>query len=155
MDASERKYDLESFLTVILEEVVKADLTMHDRQLDAWKQFSEYKPRGELINDDIDEGWAQQRYLTLDEVKFKFYVRLVPQNFFKRIKQGLKYIFGKYNPQAFQPSEFIITESENPDSIEVTITVKQEEKGKMKISYQPVDAETKKIFMTSPFLQKN
>jgi len=155
MDASERKYDLESFLTVILEEVVKADMTMQDRQLDAWKQFSEYKPRGELINDDIDEGWAQQRYLTLNEVKFKFYVRLVPQNFVIRMKQGLKYIFGKYHPQAFQPSEFVITESENPDSIEVTITVKQEEKGKMKISYQPVDAETKKIFMTSPFLQKN
>jgi hypothetical protein len=155
MDASEKKYDLESFLTVILEEVIKADMTMQDRQLDAWKQFSEFKPRGEFINDDIDEGWAQQRYLTLDEVKFKFYVRLVPQNFFKRMKQGLKYIIGKYNPQAFQPSEFIITESENPDSIEVSITVKQEEKGKMKISYQPVDAETKKIFMTSPFLQMN
>ncbi len=154
MAVLEKKYDFDSFLSVIVEEVIKADITMHDRQLDAWKHFADFKPRGELINDDIDVGWAQQRYLTIDEVKFKFNVRLVPDDFFTRMKQGLRYIFGKYNPQAFYSSQFEITEAENPDSIQVSITVKQEEKGKMKITYKPVDAETKKIFMNSPFLQK-
>jgi len=154
MDALEKKYDFDSFLAVLLEEVIKVDMTMQDRQLDAWEQFARFKPRGDLINDDIDDGWAQQRYLTIDKVKFKFNVRLVPQNFLKRVNQGLRYIFGKYNPHAFQTSEFVISESENPDSIEVTVTVKQEEKGKMKVTYEPVGELTKKIFMTSPFLQK-
>jgi hypothetical protein len=78
----------------------------------------------------------------------------VPDGFFKRMKQGLRYIFGKYNPQAFYKSNFEITKTSNPDSIEVTITIKQEEKGKMKIFYEPDSELTKKIFMNSPFLQK-
>jgi hypothetical protein len=154
MIVSEKNYDFESFLSVILEEVIKTDITMQDRQLDAWKYFADYKPRGEYINDDIDKGWEQQRYLTINEVKFKFNVRLVPDGFFKRLKQGLRYILGKYNPQAFYKSDFEITKTSNPDSIEVTITIKQEEKGKMKITYEPDGELTKKIFMNSPFLQK-
>jgi len=154
MTVSEKNYDFESFLSVILEEIVKADLTMQDRQLDAWKHFSDFKPRGELINNDIEVGWAQQRYLTINEVKFKFNVRLVPGGFFKRMKQGLQYIFGKYNPQAFYYGVFEITKASSPDSVEVSITIKQEEKGKMKITYEPVGELTKKIFMNSPFLLK-
>lgn len=155
MAGTEKKYDFDSFLSVILEEVVKADLTMQDRQLDAWKHFADNKPRGGLINDDIDNGWARQRYLTLDEVKFKFNASLVPAGFFKRMKQGLRYIFGKYNPQAFyQTGEMNFTKSGDPDSFEVTITVKQQEKEKIKISYEPADELTKKVFITSPFLQK-
>jgi hypothetical protein len=154
MDTSEKKYDFESFLSVLLDEVIKSDMTMQDRQMEAWKQFAELRPRGELINDDIDVGWAQQRYLTFEEVRFKFNVRLVPQNFFRRMRQGIRYIFGKYNPQAFYSPGFVISEAENPDSIEVTVIIKQEEKGKIKISYEPVDAHTKKFFMNSPFLQK-
>ena len=147
-------YKFDSFLTFLLEEVVKADMAMQDRQLDAWKHFADSRPKGDLVNDDIDKGWAQQRYLALNEVTFKFHVSLEPQNFFLRLKQGLHYIFGKYNPQAFKPVGYRISDSDAPDSVEVSITVKQEETGKMKISYEPVDDETKKIFMTSPFLQK-
>ncbi len=155
MAASKKKYDLDSFLSVILGEVVKADLTMQDRQLEAWKHFADNKPRGGLINDDIDDGWARQRYLTLDEVKFKFNARLVPDGIFKRMKQGLRYIFGKYNPQAFyQTGEMNFAKSGDTDSFEVTITVKQQEKGMIKITYEPADELTKKVFMTSPFLQK-
>ena len=155
MAGTEKKYDLDSFLSVILGEVVKADITMQDRQLDAWKHFADNKPRGGAINDDIDEGWAQQRYLTLDEVKFKFNARLVPDSFLKRMKQGLRYIFGKYNPQAFyQTGEINFAKSGDTDSFEVTITVKQQEGGKIKITYEPADELTKKVFITSPFLQK-
>lgn len=146
-------YKFDSFLTFLLEEVVKADMAMQDRQLDAWKHFSDNRPRGELVNDDIDKGWAQQRYLALNEVKFKFQVRLEPQNFYLRLKQGLLYIFGKYNPQAFKPVGYQLSGSDGSDSVEVTITVKQEVPGKLKITYEPIDDETRKFFMTSPFLQ--
>jgi hypothetical protein len=155
MDQPGKGHNLESFLTILLEEVVKADMTMQERQLEAWKHFSDFKPRGDHINDDIDAGWAQQRYLALDEVKFRFHVTLVRKGFFRRFRQGMRYIFGKHNPHAFEPSSYLITESENPDAIEVTVTVKQEEKGRMKVSYEPVDADTKKIFLNSPFLQKS
>lgn len=145
---------MESFLSILMEEVIKADMTMKKRQVEAWKDFSTSRPGGEHINDDIDEGWADERYLSLSEIKFRFHVKLAHRNFFKRLQQGIGYIFGKYDPQAFQTSSYIITESENPDAIEVTVTVKQEEPGQMKISYEPVDADTRKIFLTSPFLQK-
>lgn len=153
MAASQKEYDLDSFLTVLLEEVVKADMTMHTQQMEAWQHFSSSKPEGEHINSDIDKGWAQSRYLSINEVKFRFFVKLKPRGFMKRFRQGMRYIFGKYEPQAFQPSHYIITESENPESMEVTVTVKQEEKGRMKVSYEPVDARTRSIFLTSPFLQ--
>jgi hypothetical protein len=146
-------FNLDSFLTFLLEEVVKADMTMQDRQLEAWKHFSKYKPRNSRINSDIDEGWAAVRYLSLNEVKFRFRARQVPRSFWKRLWQGLKYIFGKYDPQAFHNIDYELTESLNPDTIEITVTVKQEENGQMKLSYDPVDARTRNIFLASPFLQ--
>jgi len=154
MATSQKEYDLDSFLTRLLEEVIKADMTMQTQQMEAWQHFSNSKPEGEHINSDIDEGWAPSRYLSINEVKFRFFVKLKPRGFMKRLRQGVRYIFGKYDPQAFQPSHYIITESENPESMEVTVTVKQEEKGRVKVSYEPVDARTRKIFLTSPFLQK-
>ena len=153
MAASRENLNLDSFLAFLLEEVVKADMTLQDRQIDAWKHFSRFKPKGKHINDDIDQGWAQSRHLSLNEVKFRFYARQVPRSFWKRLWQGLKYIFGKYDPQAFHNIDYELTESLNPDTIEITVTVKQEENGKMKISYEPVDARTRNIFLASPFLQ--
>lgn len=155
MNNSQKEYNLDSFLTVLLEEVVKADITMHAQQLQAWQHFSKSKPHGEQVNSEIDDGWATSRYLSVNEVKFKFFVALKPRNFFKRLLQGIRYIIGRYDPQAFQSSNYIITEKENPESMEITVTVKQEEKGRIKLSYEPADARTKSIFMTSPFLQKN
>lgn len=153
MDASAKNYKLESFLTVLLEEVVKADMSMHDRQLEAWKHFSDHKPRGTKINANIDEGWAEQRYLSLNEVKFKFHARVVPESFRKRLMQAFRYVIRKYEPQAYLPRNIQLTDDEKPDSIEVTVIVKQEERGKLKLSYEPDNELTRSIFMTSPFLQ--
>ena len=115
MAGTEKKYDLDSFLSVILGEVVKADITMQNRQLDAWKHFADNKPRGGAINDDIDDGWAQQRYLTLDEVKFKFNARLVPDSFLERMKQGLRYILANIIRKPFiKPAKSILPNQETP-----------------------------------------
>ena len=129
----------------ILEEVIKADMSMHHAQIDAWKKFGEYRPQGDLINDDIHIGFAEKRYLCLNEVRLSFHIKNHPTNFFNRIKLAFNVLRGKNGLIFNTPTIFDITSPDEKESLHFEILVKRFENGTVKAEYKPVDNTTGEI----------
>ena len=81
--AEDQKY-VKGLASGIIEELVKADLTMHEMQIKQWARIVRYRPEGENIPRDVMRGFGQNQYLSLKEVELKMHVkpRTVP-GFFK------------------------------------------------------------------------
>ena len=130
----------------LVREVIQADMSMHEAQIEAWKWISEHRPRGEHIPKDIMEGLPRKRYLAMNEVNFKFKVKPVhSKTFFQRLKLGFRIIFGltEFNPEEQYSFEFADDSDKSGQSFELSI--KRLENGKVDASYKPADKSTENI----------
>lgn len=133
----------------ILEEVIKADMSMHEVQIDAWKKFGEFRPQGELINKDIHLGFAEKNYLCLNEVRLSFCIKSIPMTFFHRIKLAFYVLKGKNRLSLYNPVVFDLCSKSDIDAISMEILVKRFENGTIQANYKPVDLVTSELFLKS------
>lgn len=129
----------------ILEEVIKADMSMHQAQIDAWKKFGEYRPQGNLINDDIHIGFAEKRYLCLNEVKLSFYIKKHPKNILNRIKLAFNVLRGKNGLILSSPTIFDLSSPDDKEALHFEVLIKRFENGAVKAEYKPIDNTTREI----------
>lgn len=143
--------NLERLFGMLLAEVIRADISMHDAQVDAWRAFSELKTRTTPLNPDLFTDWAGDRYLFVKELTMKFNIRPMPVTFWQRLKQAFRYVRGKDPVFASTPLE--LSPPGTDGSFEVTITVTRREDGVVDFSYTPANATLKDIFAADPFLK--
>lgn len=136
--------NLKGLASNILVEVIKADMSMHDAQIEAWKHFGEYRPRGEMINKDIHIGFAQKRYLCLNEVKLTFHIRSLPPKFIERVRYAFEILYGRRSLALYKPALYDIC-SASEDSMKMEILVKRFENGTIKAEYKPSDKATEEL----------
>ncbi len=129
----------------ILEEVIKADMTMHDLQTDAWKKFAEFRPRGKYINPDIHIGFPENRYLCLNEVKLDFHIKSIPLTFSNRVKMAIRFLRGESSLALYEPAVYDLCPASDEDAMSFSIVVKRFEDGTVKAEYKPADDETAAI----------
>jgi len=129
----------------ILQEVIKADMSMHQAQVDAWKKFGEYRPQGNLINPDIHIGFAEKRYLSLNEVKLSFRIKPHPKSLLQRIKLAFRVLRGKNGLALHSPTIFDIASQDEEGSFQFEINVKRFENGSVKAEYKPTDTVTQNL----------
>src|SRR5512134_1346933 len=89
----EGSHQLKGIAADILREVIKADMSMHSAQIEAWNWFASHHPKGEYINEDIHDGFARNLYLGLSELKLQWHVKPVRLNFWKRLILAFRIIF--------------------------------------------------------------
>lgn len=126
----------------VLDEVIKADMSMHQAQIETWKHFGEYRPTGNMINPDIHIGFAEERYLCLNEVKLTFHIRQIPPSVYNRVRAYLKNRFGYTSLPVKGPVMFDFCSPTDTHSIAMNIVVKRFENGTVSADYGPADDKT-------------
>lgn len=130
----------------LIEEIIKADMSMQASQIDAWKWMSEHRPSGEHIPRDILRGFPESRYLSMNQVNCDFHLKPLPlQSFSQRLKLGMKLIFGRSTSRAAGPHLFDFCGASDKQAQHFHITVKRLENGKIKADYSDADARTTEI----------
>ena len=142
--------DMEGILTLLLAEVVRADINFHSMQLEGWSTFSTLTPLNTKENPKLASGWADNRFLFVNGLTIKFKVRPVPQNFFNRLRRSLRYLFAKDQRLALLPIE--ICPSDSKVGFEITLSVSRSEDGTVNYSYNPATVDLKRVFSSDPFL---
>jgi len=132
----------------LIEEVIKADMSMHSSQVEAWTWMARQSPRGEHIPEDLFKGFPASRYLSLNEVKCDFHLKVLPvKSWRQRFKLGMKLIFGSSTARSRGPYLFDFCSPDTEGAQSFQITVKRLENGKIKADYTPVDQLTKDMMM--------
>jgi hypothetical protein len=130
----------------LIEEIIKADMTMHASQVEAWAWMSKHRPNGDLIPEDIFKGFPESRYLSLNEVNCQFHIKPLPvQSFRTRFKLGMKLILGRSTSRSTGPHLFDFCGSSDENAQHFNITVKRLENGKIEADYFPADTRTSEI----------
>jgi hypothetical protein len=146
MDINESNILAGQFLKVltsqILDEVIKADMSMHHEQIKLWKDFGENRPFGNSINPDIHIGFAEERYLCLNEVRLTFHIRRIPASVYYNVRNFVKKRFGFTNLPVRAPVMFDICSPNSRRAMAMNIIVKRFENGTVSADYGPVDDKT-------------
>jgi hypothetical protein len=129
----------------ILEEVIKADMSMHYAQIEGWKKFGELRPSGDLINPDIHIGFAEERYLCLNEVKLDFYIRPVSRSILTRLGTTIISVFRWGGPNGQRQHTFDFCSASDENAMAMTIRVKRFENGTVSAEYRPADEVTEDL----------
>lgn len=130
----------------LVEEIIKADMTMHASQVEAWAWMSKHRPNGDQIPEDIFKGFPENRYLSMNEVTCDFHIKPLPiKSFGQRLKLGMKLIFGRSISSNRGPHLFDFCDSGDHNAQHFNLSVKRLENGKIKADYSPVDARTAEI----------
>jgi hypothetical protein len=130
----------------LIEEVIKADMSMHVRQTEAWAWMAAQRPRGAHIPPDIFKGFPESRYLSLNEVTFKMHLKPVPvHSFWQRLKAGMNLIMGRSTLRTGQGYLFDFCSSGEESAQAMQITIKRLKDGKIKADYGPADIQTSEI----------
>lgn len=133
----------------LLEEVIKADMSMHEAQIEAWRKFGEYRPKGDYVNPDIHLGFAEKQYLCLNELRFSFHIECMPLNFINRIKLLFRILTGKSSLALHEPAVFDFCSPRNRKAMPMEIVVKRFENGNVRAEYKPVDNVTGELLETN------
>lgn len=130
----------------ILKEVIRADMSMHAAQIEAWESFAQHRPKGEFINNDIHDGFARNMFLGLSELKLQLYVRPVRLNLWSRLKLAFRVLFsGAVTTTARRPVVHEISSQQEKGAMLVEITVVRHRNGTVKAEYKPVDSFTEDL----------
>jgi hypothetical protein len=129
----------------ILDEVIKADMSMHYVQIEGWKKFGELRPFGDLINEDIHIGFAEERYLCLNEVKLDFHIRPVSTSILTRLGTTLINVFKSGDSNGRRQHTFDFCSASDEDAMAMTIVVKRFENGTVSAEYKPADEITEEL----------
>jgi hypothetical protein len=149
MEFNEIKTQAEVFLkgitAHILDEVIKADMSMHDVQIEMWKHFGENRPSGKMINPDIHIGFAEERYLCLNEIRFTFHIRQISESVYYRIFNQLKSRFRLTNVPVSAPVMFDFCSPTDHHAMTMNIVVKRFENGTVSADYGAADEKTEEL----------
>lgn len=138
--------EIKGLVKGIIEEIIKADISMHAGQLEAWSWMSRHSPKGEHIPEDIFKGFPENRYLSLNEVKCNFHVKaLSNQSFRQRFRLGIKLILGKSTARSKGPHIFDFCSSTDTNAQSLNITVRRLENGNIQADYSLADKITSDI----------
>ena len=130
----------------LIEEVIKADMTMQANQVEAWTWMAKHIPRGKHIPKDIFKGFPESRYLAMNEVTLHMYLKPVRmKSYWKRAKEGIKLIFGGSRYRVSEPYVFDFCDAQDKNAQSIQIIVKRLEDGNIKADYRPSDANTSKM----------
>lgn len=137
MEFAKRRRDTppapKGFAATFLQEVVRADMSMHDMQVAAWRHFLNSDPAGMATG--ATEGMAEQRYLLLDHVKLSFYVKPLPVlPFWQRLKLSWNVLRGKKVIDGIGPQWYEICEADDPDRIAVVVEVRRGADGNLDVT---------------------
>jgi hypothetical protein len=130
----------------LVEEVIRADMSMHASQIEAWTWIAKHRPRGEKIPRNIMEGLAKSRYLAMNEVNFELKLRPRPvKNYWQRALFGIRLIsgFSKFDPNQEYIHEYANNQDQRAQAFQIKI--KRFENGNIQASYDPTDDATKDI----------
>jgi hypothetical protein len=133
----------------ILKEVIKADMSMHAAQIEAWQWFANNRPKGEFINDDLHEGFARNMYLALSELKLQLNIKPVRLSIWKRIALAFKVLFRGTLTAGPAPVVFEICSNNEVGAMRFEITVTRNKNGTVKAAYRPADDLTAELLKTS------
>jgi hypothetical protein len=141
--------EIKGLVKGLVEEVIRADMSMHASQVEAWTWMAAHCPKGEHIPRDIFKGIPQSRYLSMNEVVLKMFLKPVPmQTYWQRIKlwqwfkQRTGFFSDKSRVRARRPFIFEFCSAGENGAQSITITIKRLENGKIKADYSPADALT-------------
>lgn len=126
----------------IIEELIKADLTMHEMQIEEWARIARHRPSGPDIPPDIMKGFGENRYLSLNEVELTLHVKPRPQGFWKRLKLALKLIVGKELTNNSGQHIYDLCQPADEDQSPMKLLIKRLDDGMIKATYQPADITT-------------
>lgn len=129
----------------ILKEVIKADLSMHMAQIEAWQWFAKHLPKGELINDDLIDGMPRNMYLAVNDLTLTFHIKPETLSFLKRVVFAFKILFKLRSTLIGYPNAYVISSSSDSLAMKVNINVKRFKNGTVKASYGPVDEQTAEL----------
>ena len=139
MEFAKRRRDTppapKGFAATFLQEVVRADMTMHDMQLAAWRHFLRSDPAGWAAG--AIEGMSDQRYLFLDHVSLSFYIKPLPGlPFWQRVKLSWNVLRGRKVIDGIGPQWYEMCEADDPDRIAVIVEVRRGSDGNLKVTTQ-------------------
>lgn len=128
---------IDGFASAILEDVIKAELSMHHAQIKGWAwMYKHFAPKSDQIPDSIMSGSMGNRYLGIANVEMDLY--LIPvesKSYWQRFKLGVGLLFGK-RPHFF--ANGTVFEYGNAGDLrgqKLTIQVKRDSTGAFKMHY--------------------
>ena len=140
------KYSIKGLAKGIIEELIKADMTMHEQQIEAWTWMNKNRPTGDDIPHDIMKGLSANRYLSINKVSFQFHVKPVSvKTFWDRWRLAYRLLNDKNYYSALQPFVFDMCGANEKEAHSLTLHVQRLENGKIKASYEPEDQKTAEI----------
>ncbi|MBT1711658.1 hypothetical protein KK062_25670 [Fulvivirgaceae bacterium PWU5] len=123
------------FAATFLQEVVRADMSMHDMQLAAWRHFLGSDPGGRAAG--ATEGMAEQRYLFLEHVSLSFYIKPLPGlPFWQRVKLSWNVLRGRKVIDGVGPQWYEVCAADDPERIAVVVEVRRSVDGKLEVTTQ-------------------
>ena len=141
---------LDSFLNSFTEEFVKADLSMHHQQKEAWREYIVHIEDKQLLETGVLNGIAENRFLGLKEINLTMYVKPVPYSFFQRIKLAFGILFNKNTSFAWNMDRMELSKFKEKESFELKIKITRDKNDKPKVSYEPNHIDPKKIMIGEP-----
>ncbi|MFT7151162.1 MAG: hypothetical protein ACI82Q_003039 [Nonlabens sp.] len=129
----------------LIEEMIKADLTMHEMQMEEWARIARNRPEGDDIPANLMQGFGANRYLSLMETEFGIYIKRKPQSLIERIKLAWRVLLGKTPMREDQEYEFQLCQANESGAQQMTLKIKRLDDGKIKASYLPADGETNEL----------
>lgn len=133
----------------LVQEVIKADMSMHAGQIEAWTWMNKHVPVGDEIPREIFQGFPESRYLAMNEVSFKVHLKPLPvQSIWQRLRLGFRVVFGKSTYQNQQSNAFEFCSASDKNAQGMEILIKRFENGKIKADYLPFDPKTEEIMQS-------
>ena len=138
---------LDSFLNSFTEEFVRADLSMHHQQKEAWKEYIAHIEDKQLLETGVLNGIAENRFLGLKEINLTMYVKPVPRSFFQRMKLSFSIIFNKNTSFAWNMDRMEISKIKEEGSFELKVKITRDKNNKPQVSYEPKHIDPEKIII--------
>jgi hypothetical protein len=138
--------EIKGLVKGLVEEVIKADMTMHASQVEAWAWMASHSPKGDHIPTDIIRGFPESRYLSMNEVVFKMYLKPVPVlSLLQRIRKMIGFLPATAVLRQGKPYVFEFCNARDREAQSLTITIKRLENGKVKVDYTPADTRSAEL----------
>ncbi len=128
---------VEGFVHNLLDEVIKAEMSMHQAQIQAWKWFAKTRPYGDLINENIHEGFAGSRYLSVTDLKLDFRVKPWPvKRLWDRLRLAFRLLRGSATLGLYRPMVYEVCRGDEPEGIDIHLHICRDHKGNYQVNQQ-------------------